>query len=176
MNDQATGKWRSRRGHFLFAAIAFLAASLMAMFWGIPVPKAGRVAGVHSLVAGNYSPSQRLLLPTKVITNTDEIAGYMEQLAVAPQRLVLPTLGTLRGPVVLLDGEGNPIAAAFYQGEHRALVFYDVRKADGAFEIMNERLVLGGALQRAFSYNFFADASGKWQTLDTQDTNAQRSH
>jgi hypothetical protein len=165
-----------RRSCFLFAALVSIAALLMAMFWGIPVPKAGRVEGVRSLVAGGYSPKDRLLVPTKVMTNTDEVSRFMERLSVAPQRLVLPTLGGLRGPVVLLDREGDPITAAFYQSEHKALVLYNVRRAEGAFKIMSEKVVLGGSLQRVFSYNFFDDASGKWQTLDIQRTNSQAAH
>lgn len=176
MSDHATGKRRLRRSYLVFAALASVVALPMAMFWGIPVAKAGRVRGVHSLVAGDYSPKHSLLVPTKGITNSVEVSRYMEQLAVARQRLVLPTLGTLRGPVVLLDQQGEPITAAFYQNEHNALVFYNVRKADGAFEIMNEVVLLGGVFQRAFSYNFFDDASGKWQTLETQNKNSQPSH
>ncbi len=175
MNDEATGKWYWSRNCLLVAALVSVAGLLMAMFWGMPVPKAGRVEGVHSLVAGGYSPKDRLLVPTKVITNIDKVSGYIDRLAAAPQRLVLPTLGTLRGPVVLLDQKGDPIAAAFYQSEHKALVFYNVRKAEKAFEIMNESLLLGGALQRAYSYNVFNDASGNWQTLDIQKTNSHPS-
>lgn len=176
MSDHAISKMRLRRSYPLFVVLASIVALLVACFWGIPVPKAGRVERVRSLVVGSYSPSDRILVPTKVISNIGEVSGYMERIAAAPQRLALPTLGTLRGPVVMLDQNGDPVIAVFFQSEHKALVFYNVRKADGGFEIMNEILVLGGALQRVFSYNLFDDASGKWQMIDTQDTSFQPSH
>lgn len=164
---------RMNKRHILFAILFVFGATLVALFWGVPVPRSGHLKGVHSVVTGIYSPKDRVLVPTKEITNLTEVSFLLNRLANSPQRLVQPTLGTLRGPAVLLDGESEPLVAVFYQREHRALVFYDVRKKDKAFEIMNEQSLLHGIFQRVFSYNLFEDASGKWQALMPTATNIQ---
>ncbi|RME93071.1 MAG: hypothetical protein D6766_08895 [Verrucomicrobia bacterium] len=144
--------------------VGILLLALLTMFWGLPVPRQPCCQGAARIVGGQLTP-ENMLLPREEIANKELVDKVMEFIAKSPQRLAMGTFGILKGAAVILDANDEPIAALFYQREHKGMVVYDVEKADHGYQIQGERNLLNGAFVRVYGCDAFEIMRGLWRKL-----------
>ena len=142
----------------VFVTFAIFASGLL---FGFPWWKSTELSEVGSVVSGEYNPREMILTPVKHITDKQKITTLIKVYDHSQAMLVLPTLGRLRGPYVLLDEDDEPICASFYQYEHNGMVFYHVASKNSAYKIGKRFATFGGVFQEVVKCDFSSIINSK---------------
>lgn len=133
---------------------------LLTGFFGpnVPVP-----SNLSMLVIGEYK--SMIIHPRESITDTHELGSFIDLISTAPRRIVLPTLGPLAGPIVMINSDGQPCVAVFYLSDHNGLAFYYVEAVEDKYKITGPILCYGDVFQLIVKSDPFELLKGKWKPL-----------